>query len=273
MFPLGRPRPPSVYSRTYVQSWTETLQAAAATRVAFPSRPARPVIVARNDDREWGIIMSGEPPSKKEQLLKLLDRGSVFVHLDPRREGVTVPEWLSHKPQLVLQLGRNFAIPIPDLEVDDLGVSCTLSFNRSPFHCVLPWSAVYALVAENGEVTVWPSELPVELVPEAQPVRRNQPNAGGRRAKQQRPRISVVPPPDEAGAAEPQIPKAPSRPTSLPPPPVLEDVSARVTPADSKGARANESGSIPPKPMPDADQSDAQRKAPRERPPYLRLVK
>jgi hypothetical protein len=124
----------------------------------------------QNGDTEGS--MAGDPPSKKEQLLKLLDRGSVFVHLDPRRESVIVPDWLSHKPQLVLQLGRNFAIPIPDLEIDEFGVSCTLSFNRTPFHCTLPWSAVYALVAENGEVTVWPSELPMELVPEASPVHR-----------------------------------------------------------------------------------------------------
>ncbi len=208
--------------------------------------------------------MSGDPPSKKEQLLKLLDRGSVFVHLDPRRDGVVVPDWFAHKPQLVLQLGRNFAIPIPDLEVDDDGVRCTLSFNRSPFHCTLPWTAVYALVAENGEVTMWPSELPMELVPETAAVRRNQPMSRGARGKQQRPRISVVPPPgDEARAA-------PARPASMPPPPVLEEVSTPDTStAASRNARANESGSIPPK---STEQTDG-RKPARERPPYLRLVK
>lgn len=211
--------------------------------------------------------MAGDPPSKKEQLLKLLDRGSVFVHLDPRRESVIVPDWLSHKPQLVLQLGRNFAIPIPDLEIDDFGVSCTLSFNRTPFHCTLPWSAVYALVAENGEVTVWPSELPMELVPEASPVRRQPPTTRQARGKPQRPKISVVPSPDAREAARP----APvSRPTSFPPPPVLREVSS---PATSKSSRANESGSIPPKDRDDAESTATGRKAPRERPPYLRLVK
>lgn len=212
--------------------------------------------------------MAGDPPSKQDQLLKLLDRGSVFVHLDPRREGVVVPEWLSHKPQLVLQLGRNFAIPIPDLEIDDTGVYCTLSFNRSPFHCSLPWSAVYALVAENGEVTVWPSELPLELVPEAAPVRRQAPTSRqGRNKQPQRPRISVVPPADESPAEERREAKPTSRPTSFPPPPVLREVS---TPASSKSARANESGSMLPKPPePEADG----RKPARERPPWLRLVK
>ena len=214
--------------------------------------------------------MSGDPPSKKEQLLKLLDRGSVFVHLDPRRDGVTVPDWFGHKPQLVLQLGRNFAIPIPDLEVDDEGVRCTLSFNRSPFHCTLPWTAVYALVAENGEVTMWPSELPLELVPETAAVRRNQPSTRGARTKAQRPRISVVPPPGETPS---KAPPPPSRPTSLPPPPLIEEVSAPQPSAiGSRNARANESGSIPPKSQPKPEESDA-RKPARERPPWLRLVK
>jgi hypothetical protein len=207
--------------------------------------------------------MAGDTPSKKEQLLKLLDRGSVFVHLDPRREHVVVPDWLSHKPQLVLQLGRNFAIPIPDLEIDDFGVTCTLSFNRTPFHCTLPWSAVYALVAENGEVTVWPSELPMELVPEASPVRRQPPTTRQGRGKSQRPKISVVPSPDD-----PQGDRPASRPTSFPPPPALREVSS---PASSKSSRANESGSIPPKK--DDPESPSGRKSPRERPPYLRLVK
>ncbi len=88
-----------------------------------------------------------------------------------------MPPWLATKPQLVLQLGLNFAIPIPDLEVDDDGVRCTLSFNRTPYHCALPWSAVYALVAEDGQVTVWPTEIPQELVPEQATVRKNPPTS------------------------------------------------------------------------------------------------
>src|SRR5262245_9925980 len=70
------------------------------------------------------IMVAIPPPSKKEQLNKLLERGSVFVHLDPRREGVVVPAWLTKKPQLVLQLGLNFPIPIRDLEIDEVAVRC-----------------------------------------------------------------------------------------------------------------------------------------------------
>jgi stringent starvation protein B len=102
-------------------------------------------------------------PDKHELMLQWLERGSVYIHLDPRREGVLVPQHFRSNPQLVLQIGLNFPIPIRDLEIDDRGVRCTLSFNRQPFYCIIPWSSVYALVTEEGEVTVWPSELPPEM--------------------------------------------------------------------------------------------------------------
>jgi hypothetical protein len=102
-------------------------------------------------------------PPKKEVALALLEGPSVFVHLDPRREGVIVPKWLMGQPQLVLQVGLNMAIPIPDLKVDDDGVTCTLSFNRAPFWCSLPWNAIYALVGEDGRGMIWPNDVPPEV--------------------------------------------------------------------------------------------------------------
>ncbi|MEZ4339869.1 MAG: hypothetical protein R3B82_24880, partial [Sandaracinaceae bacterium] len=80
-------------------------------------------------------------PPKREVALALLERGSLFVHLDPRVEGVVVPDYLRSQPQLVLQVGLGLAVPIPDLEVDDEGVFGTLSFNRSPFYCRVPWAS------------------------------------------------------------------------------------------------------------------------------------
>jgi stringent starvation protein B len=106
------------------------------------------------------------PPSKRACFEGWVARG-VFVHLDPRRPGVLVPSHLAHGPQLVLQLeldrrGNNDA-----LAIDDDGVSVTLSFAGAPFACVLPWSAVYAMVAFDGEMTVWPMDMPPDLPPRA----------------------------------------------------------------------------------------------------------
>jgi len=102
-------------------------------------------------------------PPKKEVFLALLQGPSVFIHLDPRRDGVTVPGWFKKQFQLVLQVGLNMAVRIADLEVNDDGVSCTLSFSRSPFWCDIPWSAVYALVGEEGRGMVWQDDVPSEL--------------------------------------------------------------------------------------------------------------
>ncbi len=55
------------------------------------------------------------------------------------------------------------AVRIPDLEVGDDGISCTLSFNRSPFWCFMPWTAIYGLVGEDGRGMIWPDDVPSEI--------------------------------------------------------------------------------------------------------------
>lgn len=103
-------------------------------------------------------------PRKQAVALDLLERTSVFVHLDPRRPGVIVPQGFLKQPQLVLQIGLNMAISIPDLNVGDEGISCTLSFNKRPHFCSLPWSSIYALIGEQGGGMVWPEDVPPEVV-------------------------------------------------------------------------------------------------------------
>jgi stringent starvation protein B len=103
-------------------------------------------------------------PRKQAVALDLLERTSVFVHLDPRRPGVIVPQGFLKQPQLVLQIGLNMAIQIPDLDVGEEGISCTLSFNKRPHFCSLPWSSIYALIGEQGGGMVWPEDVPPEVV-------------------------------------------------------------------------------------------------------------
>ena len=106
-------------------------------------------------------------PKKKDVALQLLEQATVYVHLDPRADSVHVPAWFKRQPQLVLQIGLNMAVPIPDLQVDDDGLSCTLSFNRSPFFCVIPWASVFALVGENRQGMIWPDDIPAEVQAQA----------------------------------------------------------------------------------------------------------
>ena len=98
----------------------------------------------------------------------LLLRGSLFVYLDPRREGVRVPDHLRKQPQLVLQFGLDLPVPIPDLRVDESGVHGTLSFNRSPFPCRVPWDAVFGLVGDDAMGVVWREDLPDEIEAEVE---------------------------------------------------------------------------------------------------------
>lgn len=101
-------------------------------------------------------------PRKKDVARALLLRGSVFVHLDPRRPGVLVPARLRNQAHVVLQVGIDMPVPIPDLRVDEEGIFGTLSFKGIPFSCFVPWDGVFALVGEDTKGMVWNAHMPDE---------------------------------------------------------------------------------------------------------------
>jgi stringent starvation protein B len=117
-------------------------------------------------------------PAKKDVARALLLRGSVFVHLDPRRPGVLVPARLRSQAQVVLQVGLDMPVPIPDLRVDEEGIFGTLSFKGIPFTCFVPWGAVFALVGEDAKGMVWSKEMPQEVATAL--VRESRRDASGR---------------------------------------------------------------------------------------------
>jgi hypothetical protein len=102
-------------------------------------------------------------PPKRDVASSLLEGVTVLVHLDPRKDGVLVPEWLKNQPQLVLRIGVGLSPPIPDLDVGADGIGCTLSFNRTPFFCFMPYAAIFGLVGEDGRGMIWPDDVPPEL--------------------------------------------------------------------------------------------------------------
>ncbi len=110
-------------------------------------------------------IESASParPGKRAVADALLARGPILVHADARRPGVAVPARFVGETKLVLRFGYGLNPPIPDLTVDDDGISGTLVFGGVPFGCVLPWSAVFALILD-GEARgmVWPEDAPDE---------------------------------------------------------------------------------------------------------------
>jgi stringent starvation protein B len=96
------------------------------------------------------MMKPDERPSKRDAFLAFFEKGSVFVYLDARRGGVKVPPEFAGNRQLLLQYGDNMPIPIPDLQVDDEGITATLSFSRMPHRTFVPWAAVYMI--ERGDL-------------------------------------------------------------------------------------------------------------------------
>lgn len=102
--------------------------------------------------------------TKKGIVEAIVDGENVLIHLDPRRDGVKVPKRFRRKPHLILEIGKDMLIPIPDLEIMERGICATLSFSRKPFRCFLPWASIYAAVGKNSSRgMVWTEDVPKEV--------------------------------------------------------------------------------------------------------------
>src|SRR5262249_11337100 len=147
--------------------------------------------------------------------------------------------------------------PIPDLRLDDDGMSCTLSFSRAGFFCVVPWSTVFAMVGEDGRGMVWPDDVPAEV------------------ARQTQVRVVDGPPGKEAAKPTPvraakTAPKA-KRPRKRPALVAVPDGETPVPAKPDKPGRdelATETAKSVERALPER----ASRKK-KELPPYLRVVK
>ena len=210
-------------------------------------------------------------PPKKEVALALLEQSSVYVHLDPRPSAVVVPVRFKKQAQLVLQVGLNMAVQIPDLRLDDDGLSCTLSFERQPFFCVVPWGSVFAMVGDDGRGMVWPEDVPAEVArhaqiriveggaekePPAAAVQREQTEEPqkAKRPRKQRPVLAAVSAETEAGGK---------------PVKVVRGAAERTTRTGKGAPRAVAA----PGPAPRAAEGAPKKKKKKELPPYLRVVK
>lgn len=228
-------------------------------------------------------------PPKKEVAIALLEGPSMFVHLDPRREGVKIPPRFRDKPQLVLQIGLNMFVPIPDLKVDDEGITCTLSFDRAPFWCCMPWNAVYALVGEDGRGMMWPNDIPPEVVAQMQNPQQQQqqqreaPKPVGKRP---RPKLSAVGSPtrdrdsrpEESEEAPPvsaqtERPEKGIRAPKNSSPRATEEAAAQVSDGNAARPMDADDESPPPEPPQRPSGPTGGKKPKRELPPYLRVIK
>jgi stringent starvation protein B len=205
-------------------------------------------------------------PPKRDVTRALLLRGSVFVHLDPRVDGVQVPGSFRQQSQLVLQVGLDLPVPIPDLRIDEEGVHATLSFARSPFTCFVPWEAVFAIADSEGKGMVFADSLPEEIAREIS----------------SQPPEEVAPPKRKKTPAARLVPSAPTEASSLAArartkaKPVAAAAAKKSTSSASKDEKSSAGTSRSPVkkvPVPTSGALRPQAKPKRELPPYLRVVK
>lgn len=248
-------------------------------------------------------------PPKKEVALALLERSDVDIYLDPRATGVVVPPQFRKEPRLILKVGLNMPVPIPDLHVDDESMTCTLSFNRVKFFCVVPWPSVFAMVGDDGRGMVWPDDVPRELAvrveeprpqptlravapppEEAKPAKATKAGKSTKAKSKARAQAEAAAPATESGEpAAPARPKRsrkkkeePARPVlhAVPPPPKepapVDDLGARreaAAAAASTADRPQASPRPPSDPGRGPGRPPASSRPKRELPPYLRVVK
>ncbi|MCG3172423.1 MAG: hypothetical protein GMKNLPBB_00575 [Myxococcota bacterium] len=158
---------------------------------------------------------------KKAALLELMEMGLTMIHLDARRDDVLVPSHLKINPCLRLNLSYKFHIP--DLTIGDDGLGATLSFNRQPFYCRLPWDSIYGMTSETADGGfIWEESIPQDLrehmkrVLAAQVEQAQQQNGSGpaEEAGEEappRPRLQVVNGGAQSGGEEAPQPAAPRR--------------------------------------------------------------
>lgn len=104
---------------------------------------------------------------KKLIALGMYESGRLEVFFNPRADGVIVPEHIKGHVQAKFDYGTEMPIPIPDLSIDDTGISATLSFDRVPFKTFLPWAAVFLMMTGTADMqsnAVWPKDVPRTLV-------------------------------------------------------------------------------------------------------------
>jgi len=101
--------------------------------------------------------------NKKHTLTAALEHYPIVsIIVDTRNMDVAVPKHCRSESTR-LDIGYSMSVPIPDLEIDDYGVRCTLSFSGSFFKCSIPWNRIYLMFWGTGKadnMAHWPSDDP-----------------------------------------------------------------------------------------------------------------
>ncbi len=103
----------------------------------------------------------GIASEKRKKFEELMEQEFVLVHLDARRDGVSVPESLADNASLTLKLSQAFQ---GETTVEDDSVTSYLKFDGEYHECILPWDAVWGFTASDNQQAIWPEDLPKEVM-------------------------------------------------------------------------------------------------------------
>lgn len=102
---------------------------------------------------------------KREAVTAALSGGVVMLHLDTSVPGVRVPGQFQGLGDLRLNVSYRYANV--EVIIDESKLAATLSFNGSPFRCILPWESVWA-VSMKGATKAWAESIPEQALQELQ---------------------------------------------------------------------------------------------------------
>lgn len=124
----------------------------------------RPRIGGTTDSRP------GDFENSVEELFdEMLERGKLQVYLDPRVDGVVVPEQFKSDSVLVLNFSKLFRPG--DVYADKNGIGQTLSFDGNEFKCHIPHLAMMAVLQPQSETMLIFSDKVLQyLGPEVQKI-------------------------------------------------------------------------------------------------------
>lgn len=106
---------------------------------------------------------------KADVVRELIATAPIKILVDPRHSGVVVPEQHKGDLPITLDIGHGMAVSIPDLDIGEEGIGATLSFNRKPEWCFIPWAALIGLAQGDVMQIVWHCEPPEEARPAKRP--------------------------------------------------------------------------------------------------------
>ena len=82
-------------------------------------------------------------------LIEALDRGKVYIHVNPRVDGVDLPVSLMGRERVPLIVA--WRAPQIDLQLGEHTIDATLRFAGQPYRCVIPWAALVAIISDHPQ--------------------------------------------------------------------------------------------------------------------------